>query len=218
MPHATFSFGREMDAAWNPGPAPMLAARSQAAQYCSQMQISRWQTQGRIRRGRAFVRSTRPGLSGRTLGRVFAFHLETSPSSPSSPSTPDAWCTGWQSTNRAGRWTSTAPHHAMASYSQAVLRDALTTHDVTSGLRVGAGHGPEPAFHHGRLSLLQLPQAGYSTAQTALLLAPSALFLLLFPFRSLRLRRASLKVLPNYTGGFKAVTTPLWSPNARAGR
>ena len=102
----------------------------------------------------------------------------------------------------------------MASYSQAVLRDALTYHDVTSGLRLGAGHVPEPGFPHGRLSLLQLPQSGYSysTAQTALLIAPSALFLLLFPFWSLRLRGANLKALPNYTGAFKAVIDPRPEP------
>lgn len=48
-------------------------------------------------------------------------------------------------------------------------------------------------------------QASYTTAQVALLLIPSAVLLLLFPVRVLQLRRASLKVLPNYTGAIKAV-------------
>jgi len=48
-------------------------------------------------------------------------------------------------------------------------------------------------------------QASYTATQTALLLIPSAVFLLLFPFRVIQLHRASLKVLPNYTGAVKAV-------------
>ncbi|RFU34159.1 hypothetical protein B7463_g2169, partial [Scytalidium lignicola] len=50
-------------------------------------------------------------------------------------------------------------------------------------------------------------QASYTTAQVVLLLIPSAVFLLLFPIRAFQLRRASLKVLPNYTGAIKAVLT-----------
>jgi hypothetical protein len=48
-------------------------------------------------------------------------------------------------------------------------------------------------------------QTSYTTAQIALLSIPSAMLLLLFPIRSFQLRRASLKVLPNYTGAIKAV-------------
>jgi len=48
-------------------------------------------------------------------------------------------------------------------------------------------------------------QANYTPAQIALLFIPSAVFLLLFPIRAFQLGRASLKVLPNYTGALKAV-------------
>jgi len=48
-------------------------------------------------------------------------------------------------------------------------------------------------------------QANYTATQIALLLIPSAVLLLLFPIRVIQLRRASLKVLPNYTGAIKAV-------------
>lgn len=48
-------------------------------------------------------------------------------------------------------------------------------------------------------------QASYTTTQIALLLIPSVVLLLLSPIRAFQLRRASLKVLPNYTGAIKAV-------------
>ncbi|CEJ87424.1 hypothetical protein VHEMI04411 [[Torrubiella] hemipterigena] len=47
--------------------------------------------------------------------------------------------------------------------------------------------------------------ADYSYLQLALLLAPSAFVLLVSPFRILQLRRANLKVLPNYRGAIKAI-------------
>jgi hypothetical protein len=62
---------------------------------------------------------------------------------------------------------------------------------------------PGDAFRTHRAS-----PASYTTDQFALLLIPSAVFLLLFPIRAFQLRRASLKVLPNYTGAIKAVGWP----------
>jgi hypothetical protein len=48
-------------------------------------------------------------------------------------------------------------------------------------------------------------QSSYTTGQNTLLFIPSVILLLLFPTRACQLRRASLKVLPNYTGAIKAV-------------
>jgi hypothetical protein len=48
-------------------------------------------------------------------------------------------------------------------------------------------------------------QASYTMGQVAWLMIPSAVLLLLFPARAFQLRRASLKVLPNYMGAIKAV-------------
>jgi hypothetical protein len=48
-------------------------------------------------------------------------------------------------------------------------------------------------------------QANYTQAQIALILIPSVVLLLLFPIRAFQLRRASLKVLPNYIGAIKTV-------------
>ncbi|KAH8591587.1 P-loop containing nucleoside triphosphate hydrolase protein [Bisporella sp. PMI_857] len=49
----------------------------------------------------------------------------------------------------------------------------------------------------------------YTTAQIALSLMPSTLFLLFFPIRAFQLHRACLKVAPNYIGAVKAVLTGL---------
>ena len=48
-------------------------------------------------------------------------------------------------------------------------------------------------------------QAGYTMTQMALLLLPSAVFLLMVPIRAFQLRRENLKVMPNHTGAIKAV-------------
>ena len=49
-------------------------------------------------------------------------------------------------------------------------------------------------------------QDGYTMAQMALLLLPSAILLLMVPIRAFQLHRANLKVMPNYTGAIKAVS------------
>jgi hypothetical protein len=64
---------------------------------------------------------------------------------------------------------------------------------------------PSYASLHSSFHINQSFQASYTVAQIALLLTPSAVLLLLFPVRVFQLRRASLKVLPNYTGAIKAV-------------
>jgi hypothetical protein len=48
-------------------------------------------------------------------------------------------------------------------------------------------------------------QASSNMIQISLLLLPSAVLLLVVPIRAFQLHRASLKVLPNYTGAVKAV-------------
>jgi hypothetical protein len=60
-------------------------------------------------------------------------------------------------------------------------------------------------------------QASYTTVQVALLLIPSAVLLLLLPARAFQLRRASLKVLPNYTGAIKAVGPYCWGATVNRG-
>ncbi|KAK9772774.1 putative ABC transporter [Seiridium cardinale] len=47
----------------------------------------------------------------------------------------------------------------------------------------------------------------YTTSQLALLFAPSAALLLIYPLRVFQLREANLKVLPNRTGALKAILT-----------
>ena len=82
-------------------------------------------------------------------------------------------------------------------YSQFVLR---LHHNEDLGLAA-----PSNASFPSALRINRTFQASYATAQIALLLIPSAVLLLLFPIRAFQLRRASLKVLPNYTGAIKAV-------------
>lgn len=48
-------------------------------------------------------------------------------------------------------------------------------------------------------------EGAFATAQTLLLILPSAIFLVLFLIRGYTLKGESLKVLPNYTGAIKAV-------------
>lgn len=56
------------------------------------------------------------------------------------------------------------------------------------------------------LSMEKALLADYTTVELASLLVPSVLLLVLCPFRLFQLRGAGLKVLPNKTGAFKAVS------------
>jgi len=82
-------------------------------------------------------------------------------------------------------------------YSQSVLQ--LHHYEDSRFIVLGNESLPSP-FHTN-----QTFRADYITAQVAVLLIPPAVLLLLFPIRTFQLRRASLKVLPNYTGAVKAV-------------
>jgi hypothetical protein len=64
---------------------------------------------------------------------------------------------------------------------------------------------PRKAFLPSPFRINRTSEASYTTAQIALLLVPSAAFLLLYPLRAFQLSRANLKVFPNYTGAIKAV-------------
>ena len=82
-------------------------------------------------------------------------------------------------------------------YSQSVFR---LHHFEDLGLAISSNASlPSP------IRINPTSQTSCTTAQIALQLIPSAVLLLLFPIRSFQLRRASLKVLPNYTGAIKAV-------------
>lgn len=92
----------------------------------------------------------------------------------------------------------------MTSYIDEIMdysQSNLQLHDVEDWSFAISGNDTLPGAYRNKSAL----GVSHSTAQDALLLIPSAVLLLLFPIRVFQLRRASLKVLPNYTGAIKAV-------------
>lgn len=83
-------------------------------------------------------------------------------------------------------------------YSQVVL-GLYQGSDLTIGL-------PANASSFGHLLAENGFPASFTTVQKALLIAPPAVLLLFYPLRLFQLRQENLKVLPNRTGAFKAVS------------
>ncbi|RDW87858.1 hypothetical protein BP5796_03552 [Coleophoma crateriformis] len=85
------------------------------------------------------------------------------------------------------------------SYAQSVLQ--LHRHEDLGFAVLGNGTLPSP------FPINPSFRASYTTTQVVLRLIPPAILLLFFPIRAFQLHRASLKVLPNFTGAIKAVLT-----------